>query len=60
MYETFQIVANEKVKKEALNESMTQRQSIKGLVHSKRYASVNNSVAKHRKDSSISRIGPEF
>ena len=43
MHEAFQIVAQEKVKKESLNQSFAARRSIKNLVQSKRMSEVNDS-----------------
>ena len=41
MYEAFQIVAQEKVKKDSLNQSFAARQSIMALVQSKRNSNVS-------------------
>lgn len=54
MYEAFQIVAGEIVKKDALNQSMNQRQTIMALVQSKRHSSVGISG---RKESTVTRTG---
>ena len=46
MHEAFQIIATEKVKKDAMNMSINQRQSVMALVQSKRVNSVGTA---HRK-----------